>query len=195
MSSSELKEMKVLKRNGCKEIVSFDKILNRVKILGKEHNLKINYTSLVIKVIDQLHDSISTSKIDELTAEQAASLATTHPDYSKLASALVVSNLHKNTTALFSDAMNKLYNFRDKCNNLKPLLDDNFIEIVNNNAEYFNNLINISRDYLIDYFGFKTLERAYLMHINKVIIEHKTQEENPATSLKLKVLLESKLGP
>tara|TARA_Y100000591_G_scaffold276560_1_gene253803 strand:- start:1755 stop:4538 length:2784 start_codon:yes stop_codon:yes gene_type:complete len=171
MSSSELKEMRVIKRNGNKEVVSFDKILNRVKILGKEHNLKINYTSLVIKVIDQLHDSISTSKIDELTAEQAASLATTHPDYGKLASALVVSNLHKNTISLFSDAMNKLYNFRDKCDNLKPLLDDNFIKIVNDNSEYFNNLIDINRDYLIDYFGFKTLERAYLMHINKIIIE------------------------
>ena len=90
----------VIKRNGTRENVSFDKILTRVKILGKEHNLQINYTSLVIKVIDQLHDSISTSQIDELTAEQAASLATNHPDYSKLASALVISNLHKNMMVL-----------------------------------------------------------------------------------------------
>ena len=76
--------MRVLKRNGKYEDISFDKILTRVKILGKEHNININYTNLVIKVIDQLYDKISTSKIDELTAEQAASMSTIHPDYTTL---------------------------------------------------------------------------------------------------------------
>ena len=159
----ESKDMIVVKRSGKREAVSFDKILNRVKKLGEEFSLKINYTSLVIKVIDQLHDNISTSKIDELTAEQAASLSTKHPDYGVLSSALVVSNLQKNTRSLFSDAMNELAD-----NNL---VTEEFITFVNLNKNYLNNLIVHSRDYLIDYFGFKTLERAYLMHLNKKIIE------------------------
>ena len=171
METTGIKEMQVIKRSGETEAVSFDKILNRVKKIGNEFNLKINFTGLVIKVIDQLHDNISTSKIDELTAEQAASLSTKHPDYGLLASALVVSNLQKNTTDKFSDAMNKLYNFKDVNNSEVPLLSKRFITVVNKNIDYFNSLVDHKRDYLIDYFGFKTLERAYLMHINKKIIE------------------------
>ena len=171
MEEENQKEMQVIKRSGKTESVSFDKILNRVKKLGVEHNLSVNYGGLVIKVIDQLHDGISTSKIDELTAEQAASLSTKHPDYGTLSSALVISNLQKNTTPLFSEAMNILYNFKDVNDNTVPLLSKTFIEIVNNYSDFFNNLIDSKRDYLIDYFGFKTLERAYLMHINKKIIE------------------------
>jgi ribonucleoside-diphosphate reductase alpha subunit len=159
----ETKDMIVVKRSGKKEAVSFDKILSRVKKIGEEFNLKINYTGLVIKVIDQLHDNISTSKIDELTAEQAASLSTKHPDYGVLSSALVVSNLQKNTSPLFSDAMNELAD--------KHLVTEEFITFVNLHKNYLNDLIVHSRDYLIDYFGFKTLERAYLMHFNKKIIE------------------------
>ena len=124
MESTTIKEMHVIKRSGNSEPVSFDKILNRVKKLGVDHNLKLNYSGLVIKVIDQLHDNISTSKIDELTAEQAASLSTKHPDYSSLASAIVVSNLQKNTTTSFSEAMNLLYNFKDINNNEVPLLSN-----------------------------------------------------------------------
>ena len=92
------KEMHVMKRDGKKEIVSFDKILARVKSLGYEHHININYTNLVIKVIDQLFDGISTSIIDELTAQQAASMSTIHHDYGTFAGTLVISNLHKNTT-------------------------------------------------------------------------------------------------
>jgi ribonucleotide reductase alpha subunit len=159
----ETKDMIVIKRSGRKEAVSFDKILTRVKKIGEEFELKINYTSLVIKVIDQLHDTISTSKIDELTAEQAASLSTKHPDYGVLASALVVSNLQKNTNNVFSEAMNELA--------INTLVTQEFINFVNLNSVFLNALIVNSRDYLIDYFGFKTLERAYLMHINKRIVE------------------------
>ncbi|ALH23125.1 Ribonucleotide reductase large subunit [Chrysochromulina ericina virus CeV-01B] len=171
MEGIETKEMQVIKRCGNSESVSFDKILNRVKKIGSEHKLSINFSGLVIKVIDQLHDNISTSKIDELTAEQAASLSTKHPDYGLLASALVVSNLQKNTTDKFSEAMNKLYNFKDVNNAEVPLLSKQFITVVNSNTDFFNSLVDHKRDYLIDYFGFKTLERAYLMHINKKIIE------------------------
>ena len=164
-------EMSVIKRNGQKEIVSFDKILNRVKSIGIDAKLTINYTTLVIKVIDQLYDGIETSKLDELTAEQCASLNTTHADYGKLASRLVVSNLHKQTSNSFFRTMKKLMNFIDANNQNTPLLDANIMNIIELHKEYFDNIIDYSRDYLFDYFGFKTLERAYLMKINNVIIE------------------------
>jgi len=165
------KEMCVKKRNGVLENVSFDKILTRVKTLGAEHNISINYITLVIKIIDQLYDKIETSKIDELTAAQAASMSSIHPDYGTLASVLVTSNLHKKTDDLFSCAMNKIYNFKDINKISTPLLADKFIDIVNKHANFFDDLVDHTRDYLIDFFGFKTLERAYLIHVDKVIIE------------------------
>ena len=94
-------EMKVIKRNGKFEVVSFDKILKRVKALGSECNITINYTSFVMKVIDQIYDGITTMKIDELSAELGASLSVQNPDYSKLAGYVIVSNHHKNTTSSF----------------------------------------------------------------------------------------------
>ncbi len=165
------KEMHVIKRNGNREIVSFDKILARVKALGNEHHININYTNLVIKVIDQLFDGISTSLIDELTAQQAASMSTVHPDYGILSGALVISNLHKKTTSSFSKAMSEIYNFKDINNQHTPLVSSDYINIVYEYGDYFDKLIDYNRDYLIDYFGFKTLERAYLMHVNKKIVE------------------------
>jgi ribonucleoside-diphosphate reductase alpha chain len=96
-------EMYVTKRNGQTEIVSFDKILKRIKKVGQEVNLKLNYTSLTMKVIDQLYDGISTKKIDELTAEQCASMSSVHPEYNILAGRITVSNHHKNTTNSFVD--------------------------------------------------------------------------------------------
>ena len=124
-------EMYVKKRNGKREMVSFDKISKRVRSLGKEHNIYINFTSLVMKIIEQLYDGINTSLIDELTAEQSASLSTTHPDYTKLASSLVISNLHKKTDSSFSNVMNKIFNFKDVNGDHKPLLSRKFINIVN----------------------------------------------------------------
>ena len=107
-------EMKVIKRNGNYQDVSFDKILNRVKTLGKEFNININYSALVIKVIDQLYNNISTKQIDELTAEQCASLCTQHPDYGILAGAIVISNHQKNTCDSFKHTMDQLYNFHSR---------------------------------------------------------------------------------
>lgn len=106
-----MSDMRVTKRNGELEDIAFDKILNRVKKLGLEANIQINYSALVIKVIDQLYDKIDTTKIDELTAEQCASLSTQHPDYGLLAGRIVVSNHQKNTDSSFSKSMEKLYNF------------------------------------------------------------------------------------
>jgi ribonucleoside-diphosphate reductase alpha chain len=160
----------VIKRNGQKENISFDKILTRVKKLGG-NDLSVNYTSLVQKIIDRLYDEIPTTQIDELTAQQCASLITTHGDYGELASRILVSNHHKNTPKTFYETMSKLYHFKDINNKQYPLISNELWDIVDNNKDLLEDIINYDRDYLIDYFGFKTLERAYLMRINKKIVE------------------------
>ena len=166
-----ISEMKVIKRDGRCVDVSFDKILNRVKILGREFNVNINFSSLVMKVIDQLYNNIPTKQIDVLTAEQCASLITQHPDYSILAGAIVVSNHQKCTLNSFSETMHSLYNFIDIHGNISPLISDNLYNISQQYTNEIELMIDYRRDYLIDFFGFKTLERSYLMSINKVIVE------------------------
>ena len=167
------KEMKVIKRNGEYEEVSFDKILRRVKKIGSQATppLTINYSQLVMKVIDQLYDTIPTHIIDELTAEQCASMCTKHTDYSILASRIIVSNSHKNTVPSFYQAMKKLYNFIDVHGKQASLIDENLWIITDIHREKIENMIDYDRDYFFDYFGFKTLERAYLMRVDKIIIE------------------------
>jgi len=165
-------DMYVLKRNGKREAISFDKILKRIKSLGKHFNLQhIIFAQLAIKVIDQLYDNIQTTKIDELTAEQCASMSSIHPDYTKLASAIVVSNLHKNTCSCYYETTKKLYDYRDSNNNSFRLIKTSIMEIVEAHKDSINAMIDYERDYFFDYFGLKTLERAYLMRCNKVIIE------------------------
>lgn len=164
-------EMYVMKRNGQKETVAFDKILQRIKNTGMEAGIQLNYTTLAMKVIDQLFDGISTTQIDELSADQCASLASTHPDYNALAGRIVVSNLQKNTSSSFSHVVKQLYEFRDKHNNISPLVSDTLYQMVNDHGEELDALCDYSRDYLIDFFGFKTLERAYLMKIDKKVVE------------------------
>jgi len=165
-------EMYVTKRNGNREIVSFDKILNRIKKLGQEANIKhLNYTSLVMKVIDQIYDSISTTKIDELSAEQCAAMASIHPDYNILAGRIVVSNHQKNTSASFKDVMTNLYQYLDKHDKHSPIVTEQIYNIANKYEHEIEAKIDYNRDYLIDFFGFKTLERAYLMKINKKTVE------------------------
>jgi ribonucleotide reductase alpha subunit len=164
-------EMRVLKRNGRLEDIAFDKILNRVKKIGMEANININYSSLVIKVIDQLYDKIPTTKIDELTAEQCASLSTKSPEYGILAGRIVVSNHQKNTPSSFMTAMKTLYEFKDVHGVHNPLISEKTWQNINKNMDYLEDIIDYDRDYLIDYFGFKTLERAYLFKVNDKIIE------------------------
>jgi ribonucleotide reductase alpha subunit len=165
-------EMHVIKRNGKKEIISFDKILKRIKSLGKHFNLQhIIFAQLAMKVIDQLYDNIQTTKIDELTAEQCASMSSVHPDYTKLASAIVVSNLHKNTSDCYYETIKKLYDYRDINNNSFRLIHEDIMNIVETNKAIINSFIDYERDYAFDFFGFKTLERAYLMRCNKIIVE------------------------
>ena len=166
-------EMRVMKRDGKFEDISFDKILNRVKNLGNnmEPKLKLNYSQFVMDVIEQLYPDISTTKIDELTAEQCASMCTKHPDYGSLASRIIVSNNHKNTLASFSDTMELLYEFKDIHDKHIPIIDANVWTIIKKNKDFFDNLVDYNRDFEIDYFGFKTLERAYLMRVDKKVVE------------------------
>ena len=165
-------DMHVIKRNGKKEVISFDKILKRIRSLGKTFNLQnILYAQLAMKVIDQLYDNIQTSKIDELTAEQCASMSSIHLDYGKLASAVVVSNLHKNTKSCYYETIKTLYDYIDVNNNSFRLIANNIMKLVETHKDVINSMIDYDRDHFFDYFGFKTLERAYLMRCNKVIVE------------------------
>ena len=166
-----LTEMHVTKRNGKLQEVAFDKILERVKKLGQEANIHINYSSLVMKVIDQLHDKIPTGKIDELAAEQCASMSTNHPDYATLAGRIIVSNHQKNTDASFLSTMKKLYEFKNSKDENKSLISQDLWNFTSKFSEQIECMIDYNRDYLIDYFGFKTLERAYLFKLNNKVIE------------------------
>ena len=167
---------KVIKRNGKKEAISFDKISKRLKNLGKDPNLgdtplHINYTQLVQKICDRLYNGISTTLIDELTAQQCASLITTHPNYGVLASRILISNHQKNTSSSFFDVNDKLYHFKDINGDHHPIIKKEQYEFIKENKEELEKMIDYTRDYLIDYFGFKTLERAYLLRINGEILE------------------------
>ena len=165
-------EMQVRKRNGSYEEVSFDKILKRIRNMGNQSKIgAINYTVLAMKVIDQLYDKIPTSKIDELTAEQCATLSTTHPDYGTLASYIVISNHHKTTPATFYEAMEKLNNYKDVHDASCPIISQDLWKLVCDHRDEVERMIVSSRDYLIDYFGFKTLEKTYLLRTNGVILE------------------------
>ena len=164
-------EMRVTKRNGKTENVSFDKILSRIKKIGNEVGIQLNYSSLTIKVIDQLYDKIETSKIDELAAEQCASLSTQHYDYSTLASRICVSNHQKNTPFSMFQCVKKLVSYKDFEGNPAPLISNNVMDFVKMYKSEIEEIIDYNRDYLIDYFGFKTLERAYLFRINGTIVE------------------------
>ena len=164
-------EMRVRKRNGELVPIEFDKILHRIKKIGQEQNVHINFSSLAMRIIDQLYDTIETSKRDELTAQQCASQVTQHIDYGKMASALSVSNLHKETTGNFAKVSQSLFNFKDIHNGEYPLVDTNYNTIVQENAEKIQEIIDYKNDYLFDYFGFKTLERAYLFRVHGKIVE------------------------
>jgi ribonucleoside-diphosphate reductase alpha chain len=164
-------EMRVTKRDGQLQEVAFDKILERVKKLGLEAGIHINYSSLVMKVIDQLYDKIPTAKIDELAAEQCAALSANHPDYALLGARIIISNHQKNTDTEFSTVMRDLYNFTNFKGENKPLVSQELWDFTNYYAAELNAMLDYNRDYLIDYFGFKTLERAYLFRINNKIVE------------------------
>jgi len=166
-------EMRVKKRDGTFQEIQFDKILTRVKKIGQQANVTINFSALVMKIIDQLYDGIPTTKIDELTAEQCATQSSQHPDYATLASYIIISNHHKNTDPSFTGVMRRLYEFRDNENKHIPLISESTWSVIEQNADFLEKFVanHSGNDFLFDYFGFKTLERAYLMKINGVIQE------------------------
>ena len=161
----------VIKRSGKKEVISFDKILNRIKKIGNDGTLDVNYTSLSVKIIDRLYPDIPTTLIDELTAQQCAALSTINPDYGILASRILISNHHKNTETNFFKITKQLYNFRDVNDVNHPLIAKKYFSVIRNNKSIIQEWFDYDRDYLLDYFGFKTLERAYLMKVNGNIVE------------------------
>jgi ribonucleotide reductase alpha subunit len=166
--------MCVVNRLGVREPILFDTILRRIKNLGTTQSLRINYHDLVIKVIEQMYDGIKTTQIDELTAQQCASMVTTHPDYGVLAGRIVISNLHKNTSESFASVVEQLYQFVDIRGNQSPLVSKELFDISVTNistASAIQQRLDFTRDFEIDYFGTKTLERAYLMRVNGAIVE------------------------
>jgi ribonucleoside-diphosphate reductase alpha chain len=161
--------MRVIKRNSEMEDVSFDKVLNRLKNLS--YGLTIDVSEIAQKVCSRIYDGVKTYELDELAAYLCSSMSTEHPDYSLLASRIIISNHHKNTSPSFSETIQTLYNNLDNHNNSIPLVSEELYNIVNKNKEKLNTCIDYQRDYFFDYFGFKTLERAYLLRVDKKIIE------------------------
>jgi ribonucleoside-diphosphate reductase alpha chain len=165
--------MFVIKRDGKVESVKFDKITARVEKLCYGLNpALVDPIDVAKKVIEGLYDGVTTSELDNLAAETAASLTTKHPDYALLASRIAVSNLHKNTQKSFSATMKKLYEYVDrKTGKNASLIADDVWEVIEKNAELLDSTIIYDRDFGFDYFGFKTLEKSYLLKIEGQIVE------------------------
>ncbi|WP_152269383.1 ribonucleoside-diphosphate reductase subunit alpha [Agriterribacter humi] len=165
--------MQVIKRNGKRESVKFDKITARIEKLcyGLDRRF-VNSIDVAKKVIEGLYDGVTTTELDNLAAETAASLTVKHPDYALLASRIAVSNLHKNTIKSFSHTMQLLYTCKDaKAGKAAPLLADDVWKVIHDNAELLDSTIIYDRDYGFDYFGFKTLEKSYLLRIDGKVVE------------------------
>ena len=164
--------MFVIKRNGKTESVKFDKVTARIEKLSYGLSPMVNAIDVAKKTISGIYEGVPTTELDNLAAETAASLTITHPDYAILASRIAVSNLHKNTVKSFSATMNKLYHYVDKASGKKlPLIADDVMEIIEANADLLDSTIIYDRDFAFDYFGFKTLEKSYLLKIDDKIAE------------------------
>jgi ribonucleoside-diphosphate reductase alpha chain len=164
--------MFVVKRDGKREPVMFDKITDRIKKLCYGLNDFVDPVKVAMRVIEGLYDGVTTSELDNLAAETAASMTVSHPDYAQLAARIAVSNLHKNTKKSFSETMSDMYNYvNPRTNTAAPLLSDEVYQAIMENAEMLDSTIIYNRDFNYDYFGFKTLERSYLLKINGQIVE------------------------
>ena len=161
--------MFVIKRDNTKEEVSFDKILHRLQKLSD--GLSVNVYEVAQKVCSRIHNNVKTYELDEFASQLCSSLMLEHPDYGTLASRLVISNHHKQTSPSFSETISTLFYNVDIENNNNPIVSQQLYDIVMKNKEKLNSYINYDRDYLVDYFGFKTLERAYLLKKDGKIIE------------------------
>lgn len=164
--------MFVIKRSGNKESVKFDKVTARIEKLSYSLSPMVNIIDVAKKTIAGIYTGVSTTELDNLAAETAASLTITHPDYAILASRIAVSNLHKNTVKSFSATMRKLYNYIDAPTGKRlPLIANDVMQIIEENAELLDSTIIYDRDFGFDYFGFKTLEKSYLLKVDGKIVE------------------------
>jgi len=164
--------MYVVKRDGHKEPVMFDKITERIKKLCYGLNELVDPVKVAMRVIEGLYDGVSTSELDNLAAETAASMTIAHPDYAQLAARVAISNLHSNTKKSFSETMKDMYHYVNPRNGQEaPLLSDEVFKVIQENSEFLDSHIIYTRDFNYDYFGFKTLERSYLLKINGKIVE------------------------
>jgi ribonucleoside-diphosphate reductase alpha chain len=164
--------MYVVKRDGRREPVMFDKITDRVRILCYGLSELVDPVKVAMRVIEGLYDGVTTSELDNLAAETAASMTISHPDYAQLAARIAVSNLHKNTKKSFSETMSDMYHYvNPRTNQESPLLSDEVYNVIMENAAELDSKIIYNRDFNYDYFGFKTLERSYLLKINGEIVE------------------------
>ncbi len=164
--------MYVIKRDGRREAVKFDKITARVKKLCYGLDPMVDATQVTLKVIDGIFDGVTTTELDNLTAEVAATMTVKHPDYAQLASRIAVSNLHKNTKKSFSETMKDLYTYLDpKTGERAALLADDVHKLIEDNADLLDSAIIYDRDFSYDYFGFKTLERSYLLRLHGQVVE------------------------
>jgi ribonucleoside-diphosphate reductase alpha chain len=170
--SKFLKFMYVVKRDGHKEPVMFDKITDRIKKLCYGLNDMVDAVKVAMRVIEGLYDGVTTSELDNLAAETAASMTVSHPDYAQLAARIAISNLHKNTNKSFSETMSEMYHYvNPRTNQEAPLISDEVHQVIQENAAFLDSHIIYTRDFNYDYFGFKTLERSYLLRINGKIVE------------------------
>ena len=165
--------MLVIKRDGRKESVKFDKITARIEKLSYGLNTEFVKTiEIAKKVIDGLYDGVSTQELDELASETAATLTTKHPDFATLAARIAVSNLHKTTSKSFSSTMKRLYTYvNPKTDENASLLSKKVYGVINKNAALLDSSIIYDRDFSYDYFGFKTLEKSYLLRLDGKVVE------------------------
>ena len=167
--------MHVIKRDGTKETVSFDKVSNRLNKLvqgdGNQKTLKVDYISLAQKVCGDMYSGVHTFELDELSAQTCAGLITECVDYGILASRLAISNHHKRTSPSFSETIQNLYESTNKLGKTVQLVTKDVYNTVMKHKVKLNQIIDYSRDYNIDYFGFKTLEKSYLLKVNGEIVE------------------------
>ena len=164
--------MYVIKRNGKQESVKFDKVTARIEKLSYSLNPLVDIFEVAKKTIEGIYEGVPTTELDNLAAETAASLTIKHPDYALLASRIAISNLHKNTLKSFSETMRKLHQYTNEAIGKKmPMIADDVMQIIEENAELLDSTIIYDRDFGFDYFGFKTLEKAYLLRIDGKIAE------------------------
>jgi ribonucleoside-diphosphate reductase subunit M1 len=167
--------MVVLKRDGRREFVHFDKITSRIQKLcyGLDMDF-IDPVTITLKVINGIYSGVTTVELDNLAAETAATMTTKHPDYTILAARIVVANLHKETKKVFSEVMSDLYHMKTH-DRPTPMISEFHFDIIQKNADRLNSAIVYDRDFNYQYFGYKTLERSYLLKINGKVVERPQQ--------------------